>query len=136
NGALAVSFAVAIDGISQNGSNLETDQLVAAGGWQPDIALWLLAGGAARWDGVNRWLAAHGTVTGMVTAGAAAGYRSNAACGASGKSAMLRLLGQPAPDVEERLIAAIYETPDASTPIAPDRDAMQHLAFLDRGWSF
>lgn len=130
---LSVGFAVAIAEITQDSSTIETDQLIVAGGWQPEIMLWLRAGGAAAWDAENRWLAPRGSLPGIALCGAAAGYHSTGAAIASGRAAVLGFLGKTAPPVEDKLIAALYETPDAPTPVAPYRSAARGATYLDRG---
>ena len=132
---LRVAFAVAIDEITQDAEPIETDQLIAAGGWQPDIALWLAAGGGATWDATNRWLGPRGTLEQIALAGSAAGYRSATACIASGKAVVQQFFGKPAPPVEDKAIDTIFESPDAPTPIAPFRIATRGTAYLDRGWT-
>ena len=126
---LTVGFAVAIDDIRQETGLTETDQFVAGGALQPDLSLWLHAGGPTVWDGSR--LSASGDRPGVALAGSAAGYRSITACIASGKAAAT---GKPMviddPDIE-----AIYETPDAATPVAPTIDP-RLPAYLDRGLSF
>jgi sarcosine oxidase subunit alpha len=54
---LRVNFVFAIAGVPQDNAPIDTDLLVAAGAWQPDIQLWLRAGGGAGWDLTNGWLA-------------------------------------------------------------------------------
>jgi sarcosine oxidase subunit alpha len=126
---LSVSFAVAIEGIRQETGITETDQFVAGGALQPDLSLWLQAGGATQWDGSR--LAATGTLPTISLAGSAAGYRGITAVLLSGKAAAM---GKPA-SIDDPVIDAIYETPDAATPIAPSVDP-RLPAFLDRGASF
>lgn len=132
---LRVGFAVAIDGIAQDSSAMETDQLVAAGAWQPDILLWLRAGGRAAWDQANGWLGPQGTLPAVALAGAAAGYHTTAAALSSGKAAVLGLLGKMAPPVVDAIIEEAFETPDARTPIAPFRSSARSGTYLDRGSS-
>ncbi|WP_395818684.1 2Fe-2S iron-sulfur cluster-binding protein [Devosia sp.] len=122
---LSVDFLVGIEGIAQDAGTTETDQLVVGGARQPELMLWLAAGGATRWAGDH--LAATGTLPGIVLAGAAAGYRRAAACIASGRAA---IGGSTAP-IDDPMIEAIYETPDGKTPVAPPVDGAP--AFLDRG---
>ncbi len=126
---ITVGFAVAIDDIRQETSLTETDQFVAGGALQPDLALWLRAGGPTTWDGTR--LAASGTLPDITLAGSAAGYRGITACIASGK---LAATGKSAV-IDDPDIAAIYETPDAATPVAPTIDP-RLPAYLDRGASF
>lgn len=111
--ALSVSFAVAIEGIAQETAHLVTDRLVAAGGRQPELELWLAAGGAVTWHG-DRFLAT-GTLEHVALAGAAAGYRRADACEQSGKAAAT---GKTIAIVDQ-LIDPAFETPPAPTPIAP-----------------
>lgn len=122
---LAVDFVVAIEGIAQDAGVTQTDQLVVGGALQPDLMLWLAAGGATGWTGMR--LAAQGTLPGIALAGAAAGYHRSAACLASGRAAVT---GDPAP-IADPVIEAIYETPDGPTPVALPVDGTP--AYLDRG---
>lgn len=131
--SLKVTFAVAIEGVAQESEPVETEMLVASGGWQPDIALWLATGGGARWHEDRQALLAEGQPEAIALAGAAAGYRSTAAAVASGRAAMLRLLGKPAPAVSDVLIPSEFETPDGSSPSAPVRPGRVAAAYLDRG---
>lgn len=134
-GALQVSFGVTIEGATGGTEPLPADQLVAAGGWQPRLALWLMGGGSAAYEPMQRRLAARGTLDGVALAGSAAGYRGTLACRRSGEHAVAMLLGQDAAPVEDPEIDAIYESPPGVTPIAPWR-AGRGAAFLDGGLSF
>ncbi len=131
---LRVSFAVAIDEITQDATPIETDQLIAAGSWQPEISLWLSAGGSAAWDAENHWLAPRGTLASIVLAGSAAGYRSTTACIASGRAAV-PFPGKPAAPILDPMIDVLFESPDAPTPVAPYRPSTQGAAYLDGGWT-
>lgn len=126
---LTVSFAVAIEDIRQETGLTETDQFVAGGALQPDLSLWLQAGGPTQWDGSR--LSGSGTLPAIALAGSAAGYRGLTACIASGKAAAT---GTPA-TIDDPEIEAIYETPDAATPVSPTVDP-RLPAFLDRGAGF
>ncbi|MBN9310678.1 hypothetical protein, partial [Devosia sp.] len=132
---LRVGFAVNIDAISQDSTAIETDQLVASGGWQPDIRLWLRSGGQAKWNQAEGWLAPEGTLPAVSLAGAAAGLRSTTAAIASGKAAVLAALGKSTPPVVDHVIDAAFETPDARTSIAPFRPHARGNTYLDRGSS-
>ncbi len=123
---VTVSFAVAIEGIKQETAPTETDQFVAGGALQPDLSLWLRAGGPTQWDGTR--LVASGELPGVALAGSAAGYRGITACIASGKAAAT---GKPMA-IDDPDIDPIYETPDAATPVAPAVDP-RLPAYLDRG---
>lgn len=131
--SLKVTFAVAIEGVAQETEPVETEMLIASGGWQPDLALWLAAGGGARWDGERHALLADGQPEAIALAGAAAGYRSTAAAVASGRAAMLGLLGKSAPVVSDALIPSEFETPDGSSPNARIPSGRVASAYLDRG---
>lgn len=132
---LRVGFAVNMDGIAQDSTAIETDQLIAAGGWQPDILLWLRAGGSAGWDAASGWLAATDTLPAVTLVGSAAGLHGTAAAIASGKAAILTRLGKAAPPVVDALIEEVFETRDAATSIAPFRPNAQGTGYLDRGAS-
>lgn len=132
---LTVGFAVAIKEISQDSTAIETDQLVAAGSWQPEILLWLRAGGSAAWDHDNGWLGPRGTLPSVALAGSAAGLHTTAAALSSGKAAVLGFLGKAAPPVVDNIIEEAFETPDARNPVAPFRPAAGGATYLDRGQS-
>lgn len=132
---LRVSFAVAIDEITQDAVPIETDQLIAAGSWQPDISLWLSAGGSAAWDDKSHWLAPRGTLPSIALAGSAAGYRSTAACIASGGAAIVPDPGKSSRPILDPTIDVLFESPDAPTPVAPFRPSTQGAAYLDGGWT-
>jgi len=130
---LRVGFAVAIEGIAQDAEAHETDLLIAAGSWQPDLSLWLSAGGSVAWDPQNQWLSARGTRDNLVLCGAAAGWRSTTGAIGSARAAIATALGKPPPTFEDIRIDVAFETPDARTPIAPRR--VTGPAYLDRGIS-
>lgn len=132
---LRVGFAVAIDDITQDSTAVETDLLVAAGAWQPDLQLWLRAGGSATWDDENGWLAPRNVLPNIRVVGSAAGLRTTAAAIASGRAAVLEALGKPAPEIVDDVIEAIFETPDAPTTVAPFRPESKGYTYLDRGAS-
>jgi len=130
---LRVGFAVAIDDIAQDAQTIETDQLIAAGSWQPDLTLWLSAGGNVGWDTQEQWLSARGTRENLVLVGAAAGWRSTTAAIGSARAAIVNALGKAPQKFEDIRIDAAFETPDAPTPVAPRR--VTGPAYLDRGIS-
>ncbi len=130
---LRVGFAVAIDDIAQDSQTIETDTLIAAGSWQPDLTLWLSAGGNVGWDAPNHWLSARGTRDNLVLVGAAAGWRSTTAAIGSARAAVAVALGKPPAPFDDIRIDTAFETPDAPTPVAPRR--VTGPAYLDRGIS-
>lgn len=132
---LTLSLAVGFDGSGQEAASLHSNLVVVAGGWQPRLTLWLMAGGRGVYDAKHHWLAAKGNLASIALAGTAAGYRSSPACMASGERAVLKLLRKPAGGrIDDPEVAAIYETPDDATPLAPWRPGRS--AWLDRGASF
>ena len=131
---LRVNFAVAVEEAGSDAGAVTTELLVVAGGWQPRLNLWLMAGGAAVYDFGRRWLAADGELDGIVLAGSAAGWRSSTACLASAEAALDKLLGRKPKEVSEYEVDAIYESAEAPAPVAPWRPGRG--AYLDRGLSF
>ncbi len=108
-------------------------QLIVAGGWQPSLALWYMAGGTSRWNANAARLEAQGKVDGVALAGAVAGYITTAGCKQSGFAATAALFGRRQPSVDDRTLPPEYETPEDRTPIA---DYGSHgLAYLDSGTS-
>lgn len=132
---LKVGFAVNMDEISQDSTAIETDQLIAAGGWQPEILLWLRAGGIAAWDEPNGWLAPRGSLPNITIVGSAAGFRTTAAAITGGKAAVLAALGKTAPHAADQVIEEVFETPDARTSVAPFRPNARGNTYLDRSSS-
>lgn len=130
---LRVGFAVAIEDIAQDSQTIETDTLIAAGSWQPDLTLWLSAGGSVAWDPQNQWLTARGSRENLVLVGAAAGWRSTTGAVGSARAAIATAIGKPPAPFEDIRIDATFETPDAPTPVAPRR--VTGPAYLDRGVS-
>lgn len=113
-------------------STLSADRLVLCGGWQPDLTLWHMAGGASRWAADSTRLEPQGQLAGLALAGSAAGWLSRQACASSGADAVAQLFGHKRVAVTERLLDPIYETPDAPTAIA-DAGSGSAPAFLDAG---
>lgn len=132
HGALRVAFANT--GTTTAATEIETDRLIVSGGWQPELSLWMLAGGGVRWNPERRWLEAQGHLEHLALAGSVAGWRSMRAAIASGRAAAAQLFGLPPEPVEDIEIAAPFETPDAPTPIGPAGPAGP--AFLDSGTTF
>ena len=121
---------------AQPGQPLTTDRLVLSGGWQPDLSLWHMAGGASHWSVTNARLEPDlESLKGVALAGSAAGYLSHHACVLSGKAAVAQVFNRRRINVEERLIDPIYETPDVPTPIAKQSFETAAPAFLDGGQS-
>ena len=109
-----------------------TDRLLVSGGWQPDLTLWHVAGGASQWHHGRGRLEAMGQREGIVLAGSAAGYFTRLGCIQSGADAIDQLLGRNRRPVEDPQIDRIYETPDAPAGIAPE-SAEGAPAYLDGG---
>ncbi len=110
---------------------LDADALIVSGPFQPDLTLWMLAGGGTYWD--EGKLRARGHAEHVALAGSAAGYRSMSACAQSGRAAVAELFGTERAPIEDTEIGAPYETPEATTTIAPIVPGAP--AFLDAGIS-
>lgn len=111
----------------------DADQLIVSGTWQPDLQLWMQAGGGVRWSTERSALTAHGHVDKVALAGSAAGYRSMRACVDSGQAALATLFGDASAPIEDAEPGTHFETPDAPTPIVPA--ASEVPAFYDSGRS-
>lgn len=131
---VTIRFAVAIEGIAQEAAPIHADRFVVAGGWQPELSLWLMAGGKCSWNARAGWIEAQGSRENVVLAGAAAGFRNNSACMQSGRSAIANLLGRQTPTIDDFQIEAIYETPDGPMPASAKREAGRARAYLGAGF--
>ncbi|SMQ61150.1 sarcosine oxidase subunit alpha [Devosia lucknowensis] len=108
------------------------ERLLVCGGWQPDLTLWHVAGGASHWHQGHARLEALGTLDAIVLAGSAAGYFSRRGCIQSGSDAIDHLLGRERRRVDDPRIDPLYETPDG-TPGVTDDDAEAAPSYLDGG---
>ena len=131
-----ISLTRRTTGVAPPPESIAVDQLVVAGGWQADLTLWHMAGGASRWDEGESRFVAEGNLPGLALAGSVAGFETGAACMTSGRAAIAALLGKPVPAIDDPRIEAVFETPDAATPIAPPPGAEAEPAYLDGGSSF
>lgn len=109
----------------------EVSQLVVAGSLQPELSLWMRAGGRVQWNGAR--LVAAGHVDRVMLAGAVAGYRSLVACQASGRATAASLFGDAAESFDDPEIGAPFETPEVPVGISPVTTGAP--AFLDSGTS-
>ena len=114
---LAVTFESSVEGIAAT-TTIEATRLIVCGGWQPNLALWLMAGGDGVWDRERDGFIPSGHIPHVALAGAAAGLLTTAACARSGAEAVAGLFGRTHEQVSETLIDPIYETPDAPTPVS------------------
>lgn len=118
-------------GTATSALELEADTLIVSGPFQPDLTLWMFAGGGTEWaDGK---LLARGHVEHVALAGSAAGYRSMSACIVSGRAAVGLLFDTARISIEDVEIGAPYETPEAPATIAPVVTGAP--AYLDGGLS-
>ncbi|MEO6396786.1 MAG: FAD-dependent oxidoreductase [Devosia sp.] len=111
---------------------IPSGQIVVSGSWQPDLTLWMRAGGAIGWNGESGLLEAKGGLDHVVLAGSAAGLQTTKGAMGSGRAAVARLLEQPPVEIDDGRIDAMFETPDDATPIAPESHGR---AYLDSGLS-
>jgi sarcosine oxidase subunit alpha len=123
-----LSVTLADIGSEKQSPPMEADALIVGGAFQPDLRLWMLAGGGTQW-GQDR-LMSRGELDNIALVGAAAGYRTMKACIESGRIAVKRVVsdGPPINDVEP---GSDLETGDGPTPLAPATPG--HPAFYDSG---
>lgn len=133
--ALSVRFAVAVEGAISEAPVFEVDQLLVAGGWQPQLTLWHMAGGRSLWNPVFSRLEPAGRMEDIALAGSAAGYRNASACVLSGEAAIAQLFGREHEPVDDTQLPAIYESEDAPLTVAPDSREARSPAYLDHGGS-
>lgn len=112
-------------------TTLQAAQLVVGGTWQPDLKLWMQAGGGVRWDAQRGALVAAGHPPNIAVAGSAAGQLSMLACADSGRAAQAQLFGEAREAIEDSEPGTALETPDATTPHAPA--AAEGLSFFSTG---
>lgn len=131
---LYAAFAGPHEGAERVAEPIWTEQLIVSGGWQPDLGLWHMAGGHSRWSIDAARIEPVGDLDNIALAGSAAGWRGTSACRASGRAAVLKLLGRKYEPVEDPQVSAGLETPDAVTPVTSWRS--DRPAFLDGGGGF
>ncbi len=132
---LSISLDLAFDGYHQKEAPMIADQFVVCGGWQPDLSLWLTAGGKIAWDSATQRLQAELGPAGVALAGSAAGWISKQACMSSGADAINFSFGRKRKPIVERQIDAVYDTLDGHTPVPGTSTAItgKAPAFLDNG---
>ena len=126
-------FAFANAGSLAVAAEIEAAQLIVSGGWQPDLPLWMMAGGNVRWSSERAALVAAGALDDIAIAGAAAGHRSMLACADSARAAQAQLFGEEREGFEDTEAGTELETPDAPTSSAPA--AEPNPSFLSSGTS-
>jgi sarcosine oxidase subunit alpha len=112
-------FSMANVGATTVATTLEASQLIVSGTWQPDLTLWMQAGGGVRWDAQSGALVTAGHLRNVAVAGSAAGEISMLACAHSGRTAQAQLFGEAREPFEDSEPGTALETPDAATPHAP-----------------
>ncbi|MCD7059509.1 FAD-dependent oxidoreductase [Pelagibacterium xiamenense] len=129
---LAIRHADAATGRPAQGG-VEADGLMVSGGWQPDLTLWLRAGGKAQWQASRECLVPKGHMAGVVFAGSAAGYKSQTGCVQSGEAAIDALFSGRMRDISDPQIAPVFETPDGPLTIARPAQRGEPPAYLAPG---
>ncbi|MHA6298111.1 FAD-dependent oxidoreductase [Devosia sp. CAU 1758] len=109
-----------------------TERLLVCGGWQPDLTLWHVAGGASQLHHGHGRLEAIGRCDGVALAGSAAGYFTRRGCIQSGADAIDQLLGRDRRPVDDPVIDPLYESPDAPASLS-EQVAGAAPAYLDGG---
>jgi sarcosine oxidase, subunit alpha len=110
---------------------LHADRLIFSGGWQPELGLWLGAGGEIGWDRPRQCFAARGTHPKIELAGAVAGYQSLRGCAVSGAAMARRIFDGTEEDIPDPMIDEMFETRDGPLTCArpqADHDAPTYLA--------
>lgn len=123
---------VSVQAGSSGAEALVTERLLVCGGWQPDLTLWHIAGGASHWHAERHRLEAVGSLDSIALAGSAAGCMTRQGCIGSGVDAVNALLGRARKPVVDPVIDPLYESPDAPPSIALSADDAAP-AFLDGG---
>lgn len=111
----------------------DSDQLIVTGTWQPELQLWMEAGGSVRWSPQRSALTAHGALENVAVVGSSASCRSMRACTESGRAAAAALFGRSAGPIEDAEPGTHLETPEAPMAIMPT--ASDVPAFFDSGRS-
>lgn len=101
-----------------NEETIVCDRLIVSGGWQPDLDLWVKAGGGVAWDGDTQRLVPSGSLNRVVLAGSASGYASLAGCVNHGRVALEVALGGLDRPADDPRIDPIFETPDGPLVLA------------------
>jgi sarcosine oxidase subunit alpha len=125
-------LALRIGGGAEQDIAIASGQIVVAGAWQPDVSLWMRAGGAIHWDRDSGLLVPEGHLDRVLFAGSVTGIETMKGAVLSGLAAAAQILGTAPVKVEDPKIDAVFETPDAATPIAP---ASAGRDYLDWGTS-
>lgn len=86
--------------------------LIVAGGWQPDIALWLLAGGTTAWDAGRGQLIGQGNVERVALAGSMTGIAGTNGCIESGTVSIGQLHDGRQRAIADPRIDEIHESRD------------------------
>ena len=133
HGGLEIRLALEVENYRRPEPVILADQFVVSGGWQPDLSLWLAAGGNVCWR--RGALLAEGSLPGVVLAGAVAGYRSLSGCAQSGGAAVAALFKRTPVPVFDIEIEAIYETPDGPAAMTLPGPGDEAPAYLDAGVS-
>lgn len=130
---LDIQPRLALPGLERDEPIVHADRLIVCGGWQPDLTLWHMAGGASRWNEATHRLEPTFGPDGIALAGAAAGWVGRSACTQSGAAAVETLLGRPGQSIAELAIDPIYETPDGIAPAGAAGDGEHLPTYLDGG---
>jgi sarcosine oxidase subunit alpha len=131
---LVVESAIDMDEYSNPQPPFEVERLILCGGWAPDLALWLAAGGATTWDPARGALVAAGTLPEIALAGSAALVVGTDGCIDSGVRAVDHLLGRALTPIRATEVDPIYESPDWKSPLSGGTsDEAGPPAFLGSG---
>ncbi len=132
---LSVTLSSNQDGSNRQLDTIEAARLVVCGGWQPDLTLWHMAGGAMKWDSTAGQLRDSGTLRNVKLAGACAGAMGMSQCAISGVAAFLDLVGQTHDlEITDNQQFLEHESQDGALPVSRP-EAERANCYLDSGIS-
>lgn len=117
-GGLKINSRITVAGARPGADIQECDTLVISAGLQPDLTLWLQAGGGVAWDAQRQILMPSRREAGIALAGASAGFRTLEGAIVSGANAARLLLKQKLTRIEEKFIDEAFESPDGVWPVS------------------
>jgi len=94
NNGLLVQFGLTAASDTKVGDALCVSSLIVCGGWQPNLNMWLKAGGEIQWSDQFQQLRSTGEPGNIKLAGACSGAQSMSECVASGENAAMMLQGK------------------------------------------
>ncbi len=113
-------------------SEFECGRLIVSGGWQPDLDLWIKAGGKVHWDSHGQRLAPAAPLEGVLLAGNAAGFKGLVGCRDHGAEVTRHAFDNDQRHIDDPQIDPAFEMPDGPLTIARATSENQAPAWLSR----